>query len=318
MKIAVIGASGLIGTRLVSFLKEKFEIVELSRSRGFDVVNRESVQKVLSDINPSIILHLAAKTNVDECEKDKENDLKKLVELSLINQKSNLISFGQINPLDWRDENSAFSINTVGTKNLVDFSLKNNSKLIYISTDFVFSGNEEYYTEESLSSPINWYGQTKFWGEEFVNLLPNPLIVRLSYLYGYRNNIKKDFVWKIMELLEAKKEISLVFDQIITPTFIDDIVFGLKLLIEKEAVGTYHLVGESFLSPFEIGQEITQIFSFETSKIKKVTGDEFYQNRAKRPFQTRLKNDKLEKLGFKTKTFKEALILIKNNLSGTL
>ncbi len=313
MKIAITGNTGLIGSRFINLLKGKYTICPLSTSKIIDITNKDLVFESLEQINPSLILHFAAKTDVDACEKDKPEDLDKLSELNT--KKNEGLDFSGINSSDWKGKSSAFAINFIGTKNLADFAIAKNIKLVYISTDFVFSGEKNNYVEDDIQDPINWYGKTKYFGEKYINNnLKNYLIVRLSYPYGYKSEVKKDFLWKMADYLQEKKEGGFVSDQIITPTFIDDIVYGLEFLINKNTDKIYHLVGSSFVSPYQIGLMLAGRIGIDKDKIKKIKREEYYRNRAPRPFKSRIKNDKLMHLGFKTKTFEQGLDIIGNTL----
>ncbi len=313
-KIAVTGSFGLIGSRFITLLKEDFNLLGFNRGNGFDITDIYSISGLINENNPDIIIHFAAKTNVDGCEIDKNGDLDKLAGLGILDN-NNKINIREIDSMDWKNKDSAFSVNTAGTKNLADVCLQKNIKLIYVSTDFVFSGNDEYYNEEDVPGPVNWYGQTKYWGEKIVTeLLNDYIIVRPSFPYGFKSPAKKDFVWKICELLKSKKEAFLVEDQLITPTFIDDIVLGLGFLINKNTSGLYHLSGSSFTTPFDAGKMIAKEFLINSTSIKGVKCEDFYKGRARRGFKLRMKSGKLEKLGFKTKTFEEGLGLIKQSL----
>jgi dTDP-4-dehydrorhamnose reductase len=143
MKILGTGLTGLVGSRVVELLSNKYEFENLSRSSGSDISNKEQVLGKIKSSDAQVILHLAAKTNVDECEKDKT-----------------LAQSGEA----WR-------INVEGTKNIADACLQASKKLIYISTDFVFDGENPPpggYSEEDIPNPVNWYARTKYEGEKIV------------------------------------------------------------------------------------------------------------------------------------------------------
>lgn len=309
MRMVVTGGTGLIGSRFISLLENEFEIESLSGSDGVDITDKNATFNFLEDNKPDIILHLAAKTDVDDCEEDKENDVSKL--------NSNNISFDTLNIDDgsldsriWMGDKSAFTVNVVGTKNIVDYARKNNTKVVYISTDFVFPGDGEY-DEESGPSPINWYGQTKYFGELIVENLDaeNYIIVRTSFPYGYKTNIKKDLVWGLVEYLVSSDSANLISDQIITPTFIDDIVEGISFLINNKHMGIYNISGSSFITPMEIGLMIKKKMDLSVN-LRSIKVEGFYEKRAKRPFQSKMKNARLVRLGFKPKTFEEGFNLV--------
>lgn len=312
MKIAVTGLSGLIGTRLNSLLKEKYELVGVS-SEEVNIVDKEKLLVMLDSINPDLILHMAAKTNVDQCEEDKDRDFSKLKELGLYEGES--FNLEKINYQDWLNDLSAFSVNVAGTKNIVDWGISNSKKIIYISTDFVFSGEDtpsDGYSEDDKTDPVDWYGMTKFLGEELVRKGEDNLVVRIAFPYGYKSEIKADLVWKLVELMKKGIELKLVSDQLITPTFIDDVVNGLDFLIQKNEKGLINLVGSSSLSSYQIGVLIADQLGFDKTKLGTIINEEFYKGRAKRPFKAVMKNDKLRNLGFAPKTFEEGLKTVLN------
>ena len=252
------------------------------------------------------MIHLAGKTDVDSCETDKDIDLG-ILNIYGANIKS--LEIKSLNSDEWIGKNTSFAINTIGTRNLYNIAKEKGMKFVYVSTDFVFPGNGEY-TEDSEPDPINWYGMTKWYGEKLIDATQD-LIVRLSFPYGYQSPVRQDFVWKIVDLLREKREVSLISDQTITPTFIDDIVNGLDFLLSKNATGIYNLTGSDYDDPYHIGQKIKNTFGFET-KINATTRDQIYVGRALRPFQSIMRNAKIRNLGFNPKTFDEGLTLIKN------
>lgn len=308
MKIALTGASGLVGSRFVDLLKSRYEIVPVASSYGVDITDRNKTHKFLTSRNPAFIVHMAAKTNVDACENDREEDLKKIKKERAL--RGSEIVLENLDAGDWRGSNSAFGVNVIGTKNLAEYAKKNDIPIIYISTDFVFDGEKNgEYIEEDVENPINWYGQTKFWGEK--SLPKASLITRVSYPYGYKSQVKKDFIWGLRDLLVNQDIAKLISDQIITPTFIDDIVMALDFLIENKTQGLLNVVGNNFLSPYEIGVAISREFGIPSIKIDTTTREKLYKGRARRPFKVMLRNDKLKALGFGMTDFFEALHKIK-------
>jgi dTDP-4-dehydrorhamnose reductase len=311
MKIALTGSTGLVGSRLFDLLKRKYEIIPISSSFGVDITKKSKITAFLSRKRPALIVHLAAKTNVDACEDDKAEDLKMIKKSKAFIDGD--IHFESFDVSPWEGQASAFAVNVVGTKNLSDVAKKHGIKMIYLSTDFVFDGEKDgEYTEEDIPMPINWYGQTKYWGEKV--LADTDLITRTSFPFGHRSTIKKDLIWTLVDLFLTRESVKLVSDQMITPTFIDDIIRGLDLLIEKQERGLIHVVGNNFLSPYEIGVTVAREFKLRELKIEMTTRKEFYKKRAQRPFNLRLKNDRLKNLGFKMTNFSESLKEIHTDL----
>lgn len=312
MKIILTGAAGLIGSRFEELMFENHEIIPLS-SEDADISNSESVSdffnlKIKGDIDA--IIHLAAKTDVDGCEIDKEKDLEKMEKIAG-DKGLDLKDFEKIvlNSKDWSSSSSAFAINYIGTRNLYKEAKNRNIKFVYISTDFVFKGDGQY-DEKSAPDPINWYGMTKWYGEKIINTSED-LIARLAFPYGYPSPVKPDFLQRLINFLHDNEEASLIEDQTITPTFIDDVVFGLDFLLGKSATGIYHLTGSSYEDPYHIGHMIKEKFGLNT-KIKTAKRDQVYKDKAMRPFKSIVKNDKLKHLGFVPKTFSEGFALVYN------
>lgn len=287
MKIAIIGSTGLVGSRVTEILKEKHQIEELNSSTGFDITDVDSVSS-LQESDAEIVIHLAAKASVDGCEEDK--------------------------PLG--EKGDAWKMNVEGVKNVADVCLSSSKKLVYISTDFVFDGKKppgEKYTEKDTPNPINWYAQTKYEGEKIVQQLKSPwIIARIAYPYRATYEKKNDFVKTIKERLENGSTLVGVTDHIFCPTFIDDIARALDTLIKKDASGIFHVTGSECLSPFDAVKTIAMTFGLDTSNIEVGSRGEFFVGKAPRPYNLALDNGKITDLGAKMKTFEEGLRVIKN------
>lgn len=279
MKILGTGLTGLVGSGITELLKDEFEFENLSRTTGVNIQDKESVLKRIKNSDAQIILHLAAKADVDGCEKDKALGV----------------------------NGEAWKINVEGVRNVSEACLKTNKKIIYISTDFVFDGKKEFYLEEDMPNPINWYAQTKYEGEKIIQGLKIPwIIARIAY--PYRANFPKmDFFRAILNKLKNREKVTAVTDHIFTPTYIDDIAFALKVLIDANSQGIFHVVGGQSLSPFEAANLIAKTFGLGKVEILKSARADFFNNRANRPFQLALKNDKITKLGVGMSTFEEGL-----------
>lgn len=286
IKILGTGLTGLVGSRITELLKDKYQFENLSFSEGLDITKKEQVFEKIKNSDASIILHLAAKTDVDECERDK--------------------IFGA--------NGEVWKVNVLGTKNIVDACIKSGKKLIHVSTDFVFDGincPEDGYDEKDSANPISWYGKTKYEAEKIVEQAAIPrIIIRLAY--PYRANFKKkDFVRLIYARLKNNEPVKAVVDTILTPTFIDDVAYALDILINKNAEGIYHAAGSQFVSPYQAAILVAKVFKLNQELITKISYEEYFRDRAKRPFKAALKNDKIKKLGVAMRTFEEGLQEIK-------
>lgn len=289
MKILGTGLTGLVGSRIVELLKDKYEFENLSRSSGVDIADKNQVLAKIENSNAQVVLHLAGKADVDGCEDDK--------------------TLGQ--------DGEAWKINAEGVRNVADACFATNKKLIYISTDFVFDGTKDVYLEDDIPNPINWYAKTKYEGEKIVKALKTPwIIVRIAYPYR-ANFTKPDFFRVILNHLEKGDPIAAITDHIFTPTFIDDIAFALDTIINNNSQGIFHVVGGQNLTPFDAVSLIAREFGLDKSKINKTTRSEFFKNRAPRPFQLALKNGRIIKLGVQMRTFEEGIKEIKKQISNS-
>jgi len=287
MRILGTGLTGLVGSRLVELLSTKYEFENISRSTGVDIEDKKSVLAKISTSDAPVVLHLAAKANVDGCETDK--------------------------PLGQNGE--AWKINVEGTRNVANACSETNKKLIYISTDFVFDGTKEVYSEDDVPNPVNWYAQTKFEGEKIVRDLKTPwIIARIAYPYR-AEFVKSDFFRAIFNRLKSGQEVMAVTDHIFNPTFIDNIALALDALIETNSQGIFHVVGSQSLTPFAAANLIADEFNLDKSRITETTRAVFFDNRALRPFQLSLKNDKITKLGVSMKSFEDGLGEIKTQIN---
>ncbi|MCR4326113.1 MAG: NAD(P)-dependent oxidoreductase [Candidatus Roizmanbacteria bacterium] len=247
MKIALTGASGLVGSRIVELLSPQFEFIPLSQ-KDVDITAPEQVEPVLESLSYDLFLHLAAYTDVDGAEKEPER---------------------------------AHVVNVDGTRNLFDATQKTHKPFIYISTDFVFSGTHPPYDELSVPNPISVYGKTKHEGEQLVK--DKAMIVRFAYPYRAHCPEKKDFATRLRELMLSGQELTMVTDAAMTPTFIDDIAHSLSYLFTHFSPEIFHIVGSSSLSPYEAGITIAQVFDIKNARIHPTSYASFFAGHALRP-----------------------------------
>ena len=243
LKIALTGADGLVGSRIVELLKTDFEFTPLPQ-KIMDITNLDQVRKVLDNIDFDIFLHLAAYTNVAGAETNKD---------------------------------ICFKINVDGTKNVFDVVSSSGKKFIYVSTDFIFDGKTPPYYEDSNPSPAGVYAQSKYEGEKI--LKDKGMIVRISYPYRATFETKKDFFRTFKFYLEQKKPLIMITDSLMTPTFIDDIAYGLKYLFQNYSATTFHLTGCKAISPYDVSILIADKFNLDKSLIGKITYEEYIKNK---------------------------------------
>ncbi len=306
MNILGTGLSGLVGSRITELLNDhSFE--NISTSTGVDITDLEQVKNAFKKSSAEIVLHLAAKADVDGCEKDKKWDTQILGYEDLAKRE-----------MEWREKKTAWAVNVMGTKNIVKACEEYGKKLIYISTDFVFSGDdqpENGYSEKDLPNPVNWYGETKHEGEKVIQESAiSSVIARIAYPYRAVFH-KKDFVRAVLGKLQGGASLSMVTDHLMAPTFIDDIAMSIDLLLKNNVSGIYHVVGSTEISPFDAATMIANKFQISDPVIEKTTRAEFFKDRAPRPFQLYLRNDRIVQLGVKMRGLDEGLEEIKTQSS---
>lgn len=274
------GLSGLVGSRVVEILSSRYHFADLSLETGVDITRYADVQRKLTASNSSLVIHFAAKTDVDSCEKDRQ--------------------FGQ--------ESQTWKINVEATANIAQTCSRLGKRLIYISTDFVFDDSKDAFSESDEPNPRNFYGVTKYEGEKRVQMLGEiGTIVRISFPYRSFYPRKLDLVRAILTKLQRGEELNAITDQYIVPTFIDDIAVAIDILIRDECSGIYHVCGSQEITPFDLALAIAQEFSCDPRLVKKTTRSEYFKNRAYRPFKTTMKNDKIQSLGIKMHSVIEGL-----------
>ena len=276
LRVALTGADGLVGSRITELLKKDFEFISLPQTK-MDIANVDLVNSVLNKLDFDLFLHLAAYTNVSGAETNKE---------------------------------LCFKINVDGTKNVFDAVLNQGKKFIYISTDFVFDGKNPPYFEDSVPNPKGVYAESKYRGEKIIK--DKAMIVRISYPYRAQFEAKKDFFRTFKSYFEQKKPLSMITDSLMTQTFIDDIAFGLKHLINNYSPDVFHLTGEKAISPYEAAILIAEKFNLDKSLVGKTTYEEYIKTKPGLPQYADIRSKKNN--FWRMKSFDEGLEEIKKQL----
>lgn len=280
MKIIGTGLSGLVGSRLVELLSEDYTFTDLSLETGVDITNSDEVYKRITNADADYVWHLAAKTDVDACEREK----------------------------DQYKKSQAWKVNVLGTQHIVRACQDSRKRLLYVSTDFVFDGTSDVYSEADRPNPVNFYGLTKYAGEKIVQSLGElATICRISFPYRVRFSAKLDLVRAILSRLMSGGQVVAITDQLIVPTFIDDIAHAFDFLVKKNVSGIFHVVGGEEISPYALALKIAEVFSLDSRLIRPTTRAIYFQGRAYRPFKTSLNNDKIRSLGIVMRGLSEAL-----------
>ena len=261
--LLITGAYGQLGDACVKFLKNNYNITlsGVSPSDGgvhLDIRSKSSIKKVLSDIDPDVILNLAALTDVDGCELDPQQ---------------------------------AKDINFSGVKNLCrDFS----GHFIQISTDYVFDGKSGPYSEEDEPNPKSVYGKTKLFADNW--LLDNyskSTIIRTNILYSYTKRTKASFLKWVVDSLNDNQNIKVVNDQWNNPTWTESLSLVISKIIDNQAFDLYHYGDRDILNRFDFSILISKVFNLDSSLIMPISSDELNQI-APRPRKSGLITKKIE------------------------
>ncbi len=301
--ILVIGASGLVGSYLVRQLSTKYYKMyvtshDIKPGLGIpihiDLSDPNRLWKVLPRINPSIIVNLAAYTDVDGCEKNKEYAF-------------------QIN-----SELPRIISNYVRTKR----GKRDSPYLLHISTDYIFDGLKGNYDEQCEPNPINWYGKTKLFGEkEIISILGHDedhwCIARLSTPFGIHRK-KQSFPMFIINAISLGKPVNIVRDQFTSATYAKDISVMLSELIRKRLGYVIHLASSSALSRYEQAIRIAEAFDLNQDLIIECTSDSVNWVAARPKNSTLSVTKALSTLSYRPRTFEEGIHDFALEYKGTL
>ncbi len=288
-KIFITGANGLLGQKLVQQLVEQNQYIVYASSKGesrlpgtdfnyisLEITDSEQVVAIILEIKPDIIIHSAAMTNVDQCEQNQE---------------------------------ACFDVNVNATRYLVEAAEAVQAHFIFVSTDFIFSGEKGPLDEEEEAAPINYYGETKLLGEQLVMESKTKwTIARTVLVFGIAHDMSRtNIILWVKSSLEAGKQIQVVDDQFRTPTLAEDLAAGCILIANKGATGIFNISGSDFLTPLEMAHMTADYFHPDKDLITRADSSTFSQP-AKRPLRTGFIIEKARKqLGFEPKTFQTAI-----------
>jgi dTDP-4-dehydrorhamnose reductase len=274
-RILVIGAKGMLGRDLTVILHSTFPKDEVI---GWDIEEvdirneEESVTKV-EKLRPEIVIHLAAYTDVDGCERDQEK---------------------------------AFAVNAEGTKHVVLAASTCRAKVVYLSTDYVFDGEKgDPYLENDPPHPLNIYGRSKLEGERYVQEgVKDFLVIRTQWLYG---PFGRNFVDAILQQAKVKSALAIVNDQVGSPTYTLDLARAISELIRVEARGIFHATNSDFCTWYAFAETILKLSGVNRVKVLPISSKELGRP-ATRPSYSVLSGQKLKKeTGLTMRSWAEAL-----------
>ena len=240
MKILVLGHMGMLGTDIIGKLSASHDVIGKDID-DFDITDKQDCRRVIVESDAEIVINAAAYTNVDDCEDNQE---------------------------------TCFAVNAEGVKNVVRSCTEQGIKIVHFSTDYVFDGTRNTpYTEDFPYNPINVYGQSKLQGELYLKEYSNNyILIRTAWLYG-RNG--KNFVDTIIDKAHIERSLQVVDDQIGSPTYTVDLASAVKVLIEGNHTGIFHVTNRGTCSWYEFALKILEYADVKNVEVKPVTYDTF-------------------------------------------
>lgn len=284
--ILVTGVRGQLGFDVLRELNERGykNVIGIDREE-LDITDEDKVKQYIEKLKPDIVIHNAAWTAVDKAE-------------------------------EMYDE--VYKVNALGPKYIAEACRKIDAKMIYISTDYVFDGRgDRFFEVTDCKNGLSVYGKTKSIGEDFVtSILKKYFIVRISWVFGQNGH---NFIKTMLKLAETKTELSVVDDQIGSPTYTYDLSKLLCDMMETGKYGIYHATNEGICSWYEFAKFIFEIANVKNIKVNPIHTSEYLKmvtQQAKRPLNSRLSKESLTKAGFeKLPTWQDATTrFIKNYL----
>lgn len=263
MKVLVTGVKGQLGYDVVRELQSRGHEAIGVDIEEMDITDETAVSRVMEETAPEAVIHCSAFTAVDRAEEERE---------------------------------LCYKVNVEGTENIAKMCQKLGCKMLYLSTDYIFSGEgQRPWEPEDTPSPLNAYGQSKYQGEVALRqYVDKYFIVRISWVFGINGN---NFIKTMLRLGKENGAVKVVDDQIGSPTYTFDLAKLLVDMIETEQYGAYHATNEGICSWYEFAKEIFQEANMKEVTVTPVSSEEF-PVKAKRPKNSRMSKEKLVQNGF--------------------
>ena len=262
MKVLVTGVKGQLGHDVVLELEKRGHRAIGVDVEEMDITDAEMVRQVMEETAPDAVIHCAAYTAVDAAEDN----------VSLCRR-----------------------INAEGTANIARACRDLDCKMMYISTDYVFNGRgERPWEPDDEREPLNVYGQTKYEGELSVEMLEKYFIVRIAWVFGVNG---KNFIKTMLNLGKTRDHLTVVDDQIGSPTYTWDLARLLADMIETDRYGRYHATNEGLCSWYEFACELFRQAGMPV-EVEPVSSSQ-YPAKAVRPSNSRMDKSKLDQMGFR-------------------
>jgi dTDP-4-dehydrorhamnose reductase len=263
VRVLVTGSHGLLGSKLLAVLVARPDCEPIGASRGpcvnralgdfeylqLDVTDRSRVWEAVQAVRPEAVIHTAAMTDVDGCE---------------------------------REPARAHELNVVGTAHVAEAAAAVGAHLVHLSTEYVFDGRAGPYAEDDPVNPLSVYGRTKLESEQVVAAMCERwAVARTTVLYGYAPGVRPNFVLWLLDRLERGERTRVVADQIGSPTLADNLADMTLALALGGAQGVYHTVGASRVGRYDFAQLVAAVFERDGTLIEPITTAELQQPAAR-------------------------------------
>ena len=259
-RIFITGITGQLGSTLNKYLSRYFNVLNNQENfYNIDVSDRSELKYFFKELSPDYVINCAALTNVDFCEQNKSK---------------------------------THEVNVDGIKNIISCS-KKSTKIIHISTDYVFNGNKKIYLESDTPDPLSYYGKAKLESENILRTSNRDfLILRTSVIFGKTGN--NFYVW-VRDSLRNDQKISVVTDQISNPTWSWSLSEAIYKSILSNISGLFHYAGEEVISRYDFAIKVAKVHDFNPDRIIPIKTSDLDQ-KAKRPLHSALDTSKIKKL----------------------
>lgn len=290
-KLLITGVNGLLGQNVLERAISNFNVLGIDlhdepfikknkfEYQKLDLTDRQAVRRALLEYQPDYLINTAAMTDVDGCENQKEK---------------------------------CWKINVEAVENIFHAARKSGTKIVHLSSDYIFDGKTGPYSEKSAPNPVGFYGKSKLASENI--LISSELeyaIVRTMVLYGTGEKIRPNFVTWLLEQLRQEKNVSIVTDQFGNPTLADDLAKAVLKIVELKKWDIYHISGSEIIDRYNFALKIAEIFKLDKSLISAITTPELKQQ-ALRPLKSGFIIDKAKaELGIEMSNVEEGLKSLK-------
>ncbi len=290
-RLAIIGASGLLGTSLRTLLRSHYDLLATAFTQSapglekLDIRSPEAYRAFLDFQKPNVVVHCAALTDLERCEHYPEE---------------------------------AEALNVKPVELLAEWAARHGAKVVFISTDAVFGGRKGGYRETDATGPINVYGATKLRAEQALAALPEALLLRVAVLYGPDLTNRK-FLANTIAKLKTGQLVTGATDVIRSPTLTDDIAFAMQKLLLHDASGVYHVTGATRVDMYEAACEIARVFGYDEKLVRPIVSTDILiggvPSIVQRAGDTSLDCSRLAGAAIRMRSLREGLSEVKNQLN---